>query len=905
MNFGLVFILFPTSSTQPTPSSLYNNAGPVVMPNGLPWKLLKFQLIVLLVFFVLTASLVRSTSSKTITTTYSSAQFHFAAERTSLFEPTCVNFSWTATYYTAVYLNDEMVEVPGEKTICKRGDVDGFLKVMYQDGNPISYGIRIPGLFGLIARSLLALVVLMAVTILAPLSTAIRRDHNPLIDQGTEQPQASHPLFFLKQRRHHHDKLWVRESQPSRLVINLLGHMLTVIVPLAAVQALYPVVLHDSWTDWAVYWLYLFGGVILPGTLVLLSTVTWKTDWLTWLGLGWATGHAIELVAFIIAKRVGTPILFAAWIPFAYGFVALRRYKLPQRFEPLSHGRQVSVCLLLLFIMGAICFVSLNLSELSPRPPHVSDVWFHINNAHEFRDHISIQDPRLAGQPFNYHMFSYAPTAAASLFTGTPVANLLARYVGLSSVWLLALLLFNVGRSIARGVPLAGFFSALLIIVPLDVFAVFSSSWAFGTFIMFFGVYISTTTLGGYIYLAAILLPINFFFRHPDLRTALVIALVAFAGAGAKSMFGPLIFCAVAGTVGSLWIIGRQRKLKGPLILVASLVPAAAVTARLVFSQNSYSGAILWKYASFSRALPYYVNHISLGLPPDALASLWPIGFSVLFLLGALVTTWKLRHDDETSAFLVFVWLFFAASLVPTMTIQLQGASQLFFLYYGLGALATIAGFGLFPLVVTPVRHPRLFITIATTVLFLFNWAHFESSSAEHSLKDWAMASQATFILRATNWIPEAFKTDDQLGHSVDKATNSDPYRRQMILTDDLYRGLLWARTHLPTNAVFAVNVLDASVYAAYSEKRAFLETTLFSVEQHESNNMYAVLDQFQWRYDLLNDWKTGQRNVYDRLKQAGITHLFVDHVNGGTVSGLPGAKLIFENHDLEIYALP
>ncbi len=876
------------------------------MRNNRFYNISRLNLIALFVFVILLTGLVGFNSSRTIDTTYSTAQFYFSAERDSFFSTkTCARFNWSATYNTEIYLNDELVESPGEATLCNYGDVKGVLTVVYQDGNPITYGIQIPGLLGTYAKSILAFVVLLATITFGPYLTKKFRSWKSAGEPEWRFSQVIRP-------RLHFIKIEQTDTLGLKPIWGLCGDILKLLAPLVIIQAFYPIALHDAWSNWALYWLYVSVGIVLPGTLFLLSTVNWTTDRLTWIGLGWATGHGLELVTLLIAKRIGTPDLFVIWIPLAYILGFLRRGKWGPRITPLPNKIRVGVSLLFLFLIGAFFFISLNLPEMSPEPPYVSDVWFHINNAHEFRDHSNIQDPRLAGEAFNYHMYSYAPAATASLFTGIPVVNLINRFTGLSGVWLLTLLLFNTGRVISGGSVRAGTFSALLIVLPLDFFALFSAEWTFGTFIMFYGVYISTTTLGGFIFLAGLLLLLYFYFQRADIRDIWVIALFAFAGAGSKSMFGPLIICAVFGIIGWQWLFQRKRNLIKLSIPLIALVPAIIVVLRLVFSENSYSQAIVWKYASFGRVMPYYTTLMNWDwLNQDWARSLvpllWPIGFSLLFLIGALVTTWEMRRHYASSGLLVpFVWFLFAASLVPALFIEMKGATQLFFLYYGLCALAPIAGNGLAVLTRKAEHHRQYLGIVILLVLLTFNWMQFTSKRPDRSFEEWMFAREGGFVWRAYNWIPEAFHTADQLSPPTNNESNNfGIYGKRLNLSEDVYSGLAWARTHLPKDAVFAVNVFDAAAYAGYSEKRAFLETTLFTSQYHQTSGLESKIPYFQWRFDLLDDWRTGKPNIAETMANAGITHIFIDHVNGYNVPTPPGAELVFKNPDFEIYALP
>ena len=335
-----------------------------------------------------------------------------------------------------------------------------------------------------------------------------------------------------------------------------LRRLAVVVVPLAVVEGLvYPLLLHDSALWWFSYIVYLALGVILPGTLVAQAFVQWRADWLTWVGIGWALGHVFEVLAIQLAKTVDAPRLFLIWIPIAY-LVTWRKRQWSGEVTSLVHPARCAILLAILIVFASTTFVFLNLLELSPQPTYQSDVWFHINEAHEFRDHLDTSDPRIAGNPYAYHTLEYGPAVGANLAVQVPLANLITRYSGLSLVWLLILLLFNSGRSL-RGPP-AGFLAAALIVAPLDVFSLISAKLSFGSSIILTAVDVSTSTLVGFVALAALFLPLRWFFLGGRLRDVWVVALLAYMASGAKSAPGPLLLVAAMACVAVTLI--RLRK---------------------------------------------------------------------------------------------------------------------------------------------------------------------------------------------------------------------------------------------------------------------------------------------------------------------------------------------------------
>lgn len=836
-------------------------------------------------------------SSQSIETTYSTARYHFSADRVSLFPENCIQFSWDATYAQSLTFNNAEVLNASETTLCSNQDITATLTVLYQDGNPFSRTIRVPGTLGFFNSSMLVALLVLATgqttwkhriagsasLVLKTLNTAFGALKSQLIDWTAWLP----PRF--------------RKEHAGISSIDYLYRVSLLVALMAIIQLAYVLLGLGSWSHWGSYWLYVAFGVIVPGSLLLLATTNWQADWLTWLGLGWTVGHGMELVLIQVAKAQEAPQVFLIWIPVAYMLGFVRRSHLKNRFRPMQQTARVLVALCLLFVIGFLCYFALNLPELSQSPPYVSDVWFHINNAHEFRDHAVIQDPRIAGEPFNYHMFGYAPAAAASLVTDIPVVNLLTSFGGSGAVFLFALLLFNMGRMLSSGSILAGLVGALLVIFPLDVLALLSPTLNVGSFLMFYGVYVSTTTLAGYIYLSALLISVLWFLRKPDWFGTGIILLFAYAGAGSKSMFGPLIVCGAVGLVGWHVLSNRMRLRFSLPLLGLVLLPAAWLTINLVFGENSYSESIRWIYADFASNTAFFETFLSLGWPPFLLRTIWVVLFGFLFILGAIVSTSIAWRSKSARDFLVFVWLLYLASMVAAMFTSLKGASQLFFIYYGLATLAPLAGHGLVRIAHRLLARKRRSIAIALAILMI-NGSLILFPASSRLSPAWLVEAGAGVWWRAYNWAPDIFSGLEKVDNLL--VGDLGPYAKKLDLTDELADGLAWGRENLSTEAVFVVNVRDAAAYAGYSERRAFFETSLFSVAHHNASDSLAPDETFSDRMSLVDAWMNGDVDSIERMRLVGVTHIFVDLVNGDANVALPDWDPIFQNGDLLCYAI-
>jgi hypothetical protein len=707
---------------------------------------------------------------------------------------------------------------------------------------------------------------------------------------------------------------WSRISTNRQLFFCLIRNSFILFIPLALLQFfLYPFLLHDSIVHWLSYWFYLFFGVILPGTLLIVRYTSWRMDWLTWMGLGWAVGHGLELVSLLAARNFNASGLFIMWIPAAYLLFFKRQHRWSDKVRPVSNRGQICIALIVLFTTGAFQYYSSNLLELSSRPPMASDIWYHINNAHEFRDHAVMQNPRLAGEPFNYHTFSYAPAAAASLVTGDLLANLMVRYAGLNCVWLFTLLMFNASRSILSNHILAATIGVFLFLFPIDIMQQFSSHLDAGTVITVWGLYASTSTLGGYCFIMALILPLFWFYQSPRWQDSPLIILMVFGGAGAKVMLGPLFLSAVLGMIGWGVIFRSRAKYVGKTIeqfpyswktsfvaLGLILLPVLAVSTALIFGEGSYSDTIRWVYNAFADTVPFYTTLLStLHLSDILLRTIWIFSFAPITLLGASITTLVWRKNTSLSMYAALAWTIFSASLVASMIISLGGQAQLFFLLYGLSVLNTVMGYGIVELSKFVLSSIPRRIGVFGALLAMFIVAQILAPSPPVSLFDSSVYSiwplQQYELLQVFAGGPANQQTSGPI-----------PYVGQaFVLTNEIRDALSWARQHLSKDDVFAVNVIGAAPYSGYSERRAFYETTLYTVESQSLQGQDLVGARYGWRDQLIQDWRAGKSDVLARMKQVGITYIFVDRVNGMAIPNLEGLPSpVFENKDFAIYLI-
>lgn len=687
-----------------------------------------------------------------------------------------------------------------------------------------------------------------------------------------------------------------RPAPSAKVPVRLsLRRLATLIVPLAAVEWIaYPLVLHDSSKWWLSYIAYLALGVILPGTLLTQAFVRWRADWLTWIGIGWAVGHALEVISILATKTVGLPRLFLIWIPIAY-LLVWRKKQWEGHVTAVNHPVQCAILLGIVTALASTTFVVLNIEELSPQPSYQSDVWFHINEAHEFRDHLDTSDPRIAGRPYAYHTLEYGPSVGANLAVQVPLANLVTRYSGLGSVWLLVFLLFNSGRQLRSHI--AGFLAATMIVAPLDVFSLISSKLSFGSSIILFGVDLSTSTLVGFGALAGIFLPLRWYFRDGRVRDLWVIALLAYMAAGSKSVPGPLLLVAAAAVV-AVPILQRHRPSTRPVLLASVFAVIFCITTLPIVLRATIADSATLTFASTARFNPY-VQHLDQ-LPDWLRLAIYPIGLCLLLWVGVGFGTWRLAKGGDRQ----FCWFASTALAVGTViaqAISLPGHSELFFLYMAMVLVAPVAGLGLCHLGRLLWRGRRRVTPLAalatiSAVVALHVSVGGPMSAPLYDGSIWARALRN--------------RIDQEIQAYHDPALPSKPTSYHDVslllrLTPGVLRGLNWLRTSAGSPAtVIATNVPGAAMYAALCECREYFQTNEYAPEFIQAARTHTVDTSFADREARLRSWMSGDPGSVEALRRLGISYLIVDHVNGLPINGRDMPPASFSDADIAIYKL-
>ena len=653
-------------------------------------------------------------------------------------------------------------------------------------------------------------------------------------------------------------------------------------------------ILHDSIVWWLSFTVYLALGVVLPGTLVAQAFVQWRADWLTWVGLGWALGHVLEVVSIQLAKTAGVPRLFLLWIPIAY-LLVWRKSVWQGEVAPLTHPRRIALLLAILLAFATTTFVVLNLVELSPQPTYQSDVWFHITEAAEFRDHLDTADPRISGQPYAYHTLEYGPAVGANLAVQVPLANLITRYSGLSMVWLLVLLLFNSARTI-RG-PTAGFLAAALIVAPLDVFSLISSKLSFGSSIIYSGLDLSTSTLAGFWALAAVFLPLRWALADGRVRDLWVVALLAYMAAGSKSVPGLLLLVGIAAVIGIRLL--RFRGLRSrQIVLLAVFTAVFCFTSLPVILRPTVAASTTITFAAVARLSPFADQ--LLGFPSWLRLGFYPIGFCFALWVGLGFGVWRLARSGESD----LCWFLAAALVCASVVVEatsIPGSSELFFLYMAMVLAAPVAGVGLYESALLVRREWNRWAPVAAiTILILAIGLNHKVGGAPSLPFDDGSSWASKFFVHVDEGV-EAYRAP---GPPSPPTLSWSDGGRVLRVTPDIVAGLTWLSRVAVPSTVIATNVPGAALYGALCECREFYQTEDYAPAYIAAKLSGQTIQAFASRARLIEAWIDGGPGSIDALRRAGVTYLIVDRINGFVVplGGMP--KPVFMNSGIAIYAI-
>ena len=737
-------------------------------------------------------------------------------------------------------------------------------------------------------------------------------------------------------------------------------HSATPWVVLAACLLAAPAAVDVGVADAAAYALYELLVVVAPGVALLTLLCPAPRGWAWRLGVGWALGLTLEVVIFVGTAILDVPGAHApacVAIGLVAGAIALirRRGRSQPAAAPVQRAWSRWAAAAAATVLAFVTLVGFASSPLPGTEPvsYDPDVAFAISMAAEAKNHWPVTDPKVAGQEFPYHTFVYFHLAGASRATGIELSTVYLRlYIG-PLVLLACLLLAELARRLGPGRATGAVAIALAFLIgELDL--VPGRQGIFLNFV-FFDLFVSPTfVLGLVIFLGLLLVCFDGLERSGRERAGrLAAALLLAAGcAGAKGSILPMLGFSVAIFL-LTWRIKAGRWRRDAAVLLGG-VSAIWLAFFIWWYDGGRVGATLDPLGAV-RDLPI-VNGALDGIAGSTVGE--PIYLAIvtpLVLLGlcgvvcaGVVMALRLQPIDARRWALACL---FATTLVPFVLLFHPGASQMFFVYYGLLAACPLAAQGLIagfarwrrarPGDLAPVALALVVFGVALAmqeivpaVGELGGWATWRWYLAlgvavgALTLLAWrnAWRARTTWVATAVGVLLVTAMADHPFDHLTPMARRLEagrgPQDQSFVpLTPDLERGLLWLRAHTTPDDVVASNAayIDAAQQqpilvrvSAFAERRTFLEGWTQTIRNSElaaedydlplSERRLAFPDRLALnrRAFLL-----GSANALDELQRRGVRLLWVEKNNGPASPKLARrAKLVYENAECAIYAL-
>jgi hypothetical protein len=684
------------------------------------------------------------------------------------------------------------------------------------------------------------------------------------------------------------------------------------------------------------------------------------------LAFSWAIGYALECAAFMITAAIGLRSGFLAY-PAVVAAATLLGRRLSRETGGLRAPRLPRGWA---WALAAVCVVSLAYVGLqyfgtSPLPDRVSSasygldsVW-NLSLAAEALHHWPITDPTVSGTSLTYHLFATFDVAATSQVTGLPVPLVLFRLWPVPLVVLACLQLCVFGATTSRR-RWAGPVVAGLVLLGSELNLDPHLGYKFANELSDDIIAISPSFLMGLIFfLPALTLLYEFAAdRATPPRTMVLLGLLLFGCAGAKATILPVLVGGLGLFVA--WRLARGRGVRRPMIAALCLTGFAyALSDILIYNAAGDYGLALDPPGAVRQmpALGIFAHGVPGGLAVlgwMAAVILGLAGAYWLFLLGSAVGS---GHRDGAASrgagVLVCVAL---AGAAPFLMFTHYGFSQVFFMEYGLVAVAPLAAEALLwiwselraragPAKLAVLGFAWL-VAVSAGAFAVPRWlgASVARQNGLFSTVDLVLAGLGALVLGrlafrrrhvraawlyaagALTVVALAAKPLTTVSPAVARIAAGQPLYSQTgnALTAGLARGLAWVRVHTDPSAVVAVNnyrdgslywdtgwrTPDDYYYTALSQRRTFLEGWVYAQRAFDIGEADVFAGRkvpFPQRL-ALNEaiFQQADRRAFDYVVHRWhVRYLIVDRVHNWATPWLGYlAQPTFCNRDVIIYSV-
>ncbi len=559
------------------------------------------------------------------------------------------------------------------------------------------------------------------------------------------------------------------------------------------------------------YLVYVAVAIALPGILLCRLAVRSDRTGLADLCVAVPVGIALQVVGYVVLASVGLRRLgwFAAPMVGLFCLFAL----LGRRGSRRGHVRFVRGRPLEAVLIGGLCVSSVVLMALRDFPQHTlprevgtagvayyRDMPWHLGNLAAATRTWPIENPRMSGEPFRYHVGDYVFEAGTSTVGGIDVATLLLRLDPVMLMVLLAAQLVWIGRE-CGGAILAGVGTAYLVLLTGDASSVLGQTSSLFFNLVVTHLYLSPTYfLGLVLFVPLVVLSGRLAFSTGPRRTgeALLWLLLLPACGLAKPTALPVLAAGAVGFAGLHWL--NHRILHKPSLIVAIGAVAAffAVGPVVIPPSAAEVMSMTWNPLGSLRLTPMWKalrGHAS----PAAMTAIVVAGHAPAILMG--ITAFVVARPRFTA---VHRWLAMlaVAGAGPALLFTAVGNGQLYFWNYGYVALAVIASVGFVQLVKRPPTAITRLILTAGLIAAIIGTLSIVFQSRP-GVKKIMGPSFRMFQRNPDNQVPD----------------------KPAEISAGMAQGLLWVAHNTAPAAVIAVN--DRSVnfyYSALTERAVFLE---------------------------------------------------------------------------------
>ncbi len=524
---------------------------------------------------------------------------------------------------------------------------------------------------------------------------------------------------------------------------------------------------------------FLLAHVLVPGWILRAALGVFEGGALTTFFGAWMLGQGLQIALFLGSRVLGCAELYP-WLPLlVLPLLALRRVRsarLPA-VSPATFGLLVGLCALV--VVRNLGFAP---DPWGPQPE--SDPPFHAGNTAELLHHWPLCDPRLAGEPLRYHVFSYACAAGASQVTGLAVWSTAYCLGNALFPLLLAFGLLALGER-CLGSRAAGFAAALLVLLHEDLLGLIGGWCGLELHthsFLSFGVHSSPSSSLALALLAGIVIALHEWSSGARARPVLALVLLALGAleSGTKGSSMPVVLAGLG--LACLWELARTRRVPRRALAGWALLAAGALpyTLWLVGGPDDYASAML-RVAPLAtvRETPLSTALVAAHGPGTWVfvlaCALFAVGYLGLALVGCIGR--MCEREPRWSALERLLACLGLAGLGATLLVRAPGFSQLFFAYNGQLALACLAGAWI-------VRRTR-WLQVAAALLVIF--------AAERTTA--ALLQQRA----AQRFTPTALDREHRAGQD-------------------------WMRRNLPADAVLLVE-LPQFLHSVHAEREVFYET--------------------------------------------------------------------------------